>query len=153
MPNKYQSTKYRKKALENADKLSQPPDFVDFNDEEMSIWRGIMRCRPYSSWSDADLLTVVKIVRQEMVIRRGYKKLETWEDDGADRLDSESVASEYAANLEKAIKLQLTALRSIGVTRTSMQVKNAHKHVEEGEEAANAAKGFDIGGGTLLAVN
>lgn len=145
----------RRQAIENIDKLRDPPEGISLNPAELAVFKQLMRARPYDSWSSPDLLAAAKAARMEVLIRRGYIRLETLIDEGCDPFDSESMACEYLENIGKAQKTQLTILRSIGVTRTAISVKNARKHIDDNEAAAEAKEAFKQGSSniTMLAVN
>lgn len=153
MANTRKSKSYRQKILEEAGKHHPPPEGTVFDAEQTAIWYEIQSMRSYSDWTAADLLVAVSCVEQEAIIRRGWEQMRRWREDGADPLNPDSIAAEYAENLSKMIRLNITTLRSIGLTRVASATTNKKKNVKEGHEAQDAAKSFDIEGGSLLAVN
>lgn len=108
--------------IDDAEKMHDPPPTVRaFDEREQTLWRYLMRARPYKEWTPTDLLLAARIVLLDTVIKRGEERLFAMIADGADILDPESYANEYNAEIIKVQRLQLTFVRAIGLTRTSVR--------------------------------
>jgi hypothetical protein len=115
-----------------------PPGAIPFTESETAMWAWLMKSRAFKDWSPTDILLAARVVRYETVIRRGYIRIEQLMCHGADPLDPDSIASEYAENLRKYERQQMTHLRALGFTRSQI-IKRETTTTQKREVAMNAA--------------
>jgi hypothetical protein len=104
--------------LEDAGKMHDPPPgFLLQSDDERAVWEMLMQTRAYKSWTPADLIVAYRVVRLEMLIRKGSATLDNFMMQGADPFDEDSIAFTYNKHLMVAQKNQVFMLRALGFTR------------------------------------
>jgi hypothetical protein len=104
--------------LEDAGKMHDPPPgFLLHSDDERAVWEMLMQTRAFKSWTPADLIVAYRVVRLEMLIRKGSATLDNFMMQGADPFDEDSIAFSYNKQLMVAQKNQVFMLRALGFTR------------------------------------
>ena len=149
----YTPKKNRLAAIEGATSKIDPPNGIRLNRAERPIWDALMKTRPPEAWSPADKLSAYKVVKLENLVRLGYGQLDAVLAAESDPFVSDSIAAEYLDNIGKLEKRILSLMRSIGVTKTGVQVKNADKLEKEAQLAEDAFGEGAPARSTILAVN
>lgn len=108
--------------LDDASRIHQkPPSVRAFSKAEKNLWNYLMKARPYKEWTPTDLLLASRVVLLDTVIKKGEERLFQMISEGADILDPQSYSNEYNFEIIKMQKLQLTYLRALGMTRSSVR--------------------------------
>lgn len=140
-----------RQTLENATKSHEPPaNCILKTDEEVAFWRELMRSKPYDRWTPATLSMAYQVIRMEMRIRRGNARLDELIEQGADLFHPDSIATEYAANISKAQRQQLSILRALGLTFTAVTSASTTARAAQKEQHAIDAFNDIDGKGTRL---
>lgn len=123
----------------NLDKIHEPPHGCELkNDEERQYWTALMQGKPYKLWNGAALGIAFKALKLEFLIRQGRARLDEIIDQGANPFDSESVAFDWMTNITKAERSQLSMLRALGLTFSSLQTGRSSKPTEAANEMREA---------------
>lgn len=84
-----------------------------------------MQGKQFKDWNVTALSTAFKVLKLEFLIRAGRARLDEIVDAGANPFDSDSIAHDWLANITKSERVQLTMIRSLGLTYTPIQSDKA----------------------------
>lgn len=101
-------------------KIHPVPAGLSLTEEEMAMWRDVMRAKVFEEWKASHLYIAVRAIKLETIIRRCEQNLQDIIMRGADPAHPDSIASEYMKNLSSMSKTQLGLWRSIGLVTASV---------------------------------
>lgn len=123
--------------LQDSTQVHEPPPGIELKPGvERMTWDYIMRNKAKADWSPVDLLQAAKVAQLEAFIREGYAELDAHP--ALHRFVQGTDAFILNKGLMQAEKHQLTLMRGIGVTRTSMRgdAGSTHKRAAQERDAA-----------------
>lgn len=56
--------------FEQAQKIHDPPAFIELTDEELPFWRAIMRSKAYETWTEFDLIQAANLAISQATIQK-----------------------------------------------------------------------------------